>query len=114
MAIQIYHQTTIWGWWVQQVLDPTHELLGLAQRIEWEAIDRALWSYYREFGRYAKPIRLMVGLHILKHLLNLSDVQEVQGLHESLYWMVFCGIDVGHVLEQASPGSRSTLCMRRR
>ena len=104
MAIQTYTQTTIWGWLVQQLLDPTHELLVLAQQIDWEAITDALRPYYHRLGRYAKPIRLMVGLHLLKHRLNLSDVRVVQGLHENLYWMAFCGIDVGQVLAQATPG----------
>jgi IS5 family transposase len=104
MAIQVYRQTTIWGWLVQQVLDPTHELLVLARQMDWEAITLALRPYYHKLGRYAKPIRLMVGLHLLKHRENLSDAQVVQGLHENLYWMAFCGIDLGEVLEQAKPG----------
>lgn len=104
MAIQVYQQTTIWGWLVQQLLDPTHELLILARQIDWEAMTNALRPYYHRLGRYAKPIRLMVGLHLLKHRLNLSDARVVQGLHENLYWMTFCGIDVGQVLEQAKPG----------
>src|SRR5262245_3347546 len=116
MAIQVYQQTTIWGWLVQQVLDPTHELLVLARQIDWEAITIALRPYYHKLGRYAKPVRLMVGLHLLKHRANLSDAEVVQGLHENLYWMAFCGIDVGAVLEQAKPGTpfrfvdASTLC----
>jgi IS5 family transposase len=104
MAIQGYHQTTVWGWLVQQLLDPTHELLILARQIDWEAITEALRPYYHRLGRYAKPIRLMVGLHLLGHRLNLSDARVVQGLHDNLYWMPFCGIDVGQVLEQAKPG----------
>jgi IS5 family transposase len=94
----------MWGWLVQQLLNPTHELLVLAQQIDWDAITEALRPYYHRLGRYAKPIRLMVGLHLLKQRLNLSDARVVQGLHENLYWMTFCGIDVGAVLEQATPG----------
>ena len=101
MAVRCYQQTTMWGWLVQQLLDPTHELLVLAHQIDWEALTEALRPYYHRLGRYAKPIRLMVGLHLLKHRLNLSDARVVQGLHENLYWMAFCGIDVGAVLEQA-------------
>ena len=105
MAIQTFTQTTIWGWLVQQLLDPTHAWLLLAQQLDWEAITEALRPYYHRLGRYAKPIRLMVGLHVLKHRLNLSDARVVQGLHENLYWMTFCGIDVGAVFEQAPPGT---------
>jgi transposase, IS5 family len=104
MAVQSYHQTTMWGWLVQQLLDPTRDVLVLARPIDWEAISEALHPYYHRLGRYAKPIRLMVGLHLLKHRLNLSDARVVQGLHENLYWMAFCGIDVGQVWAQATPG----------
>jgi hypothetical protein len=51
MAIQVYQQTTIWGWLVQQALDPTHELLVLAQQIDWEVITMALRPYYAKLGR---------------------------------------------------------------
>jgi len=47
----------------------------------------------------------MVGLHLLKPRLNLSDARVVQGLHENLYWMTFCGIAVGQVCKQARPGT---------
>jgi transposase, IS5 family len=104
MAVRSYQQTTMWGWLVQQLLDPTHDLLVLARQIDWEAISEALRPYYHRLGRYAKPIRLMVGLHLLKHQWNLSDARVVQGLHENLYWMTFCGIDVGQVFAQAGPG----------
>jgi IS5 family transposase len=105
MAIQTCSQTTIWGWIVPQLLDPTHDLLVLAHQIDWEALTDALRPYYHRLGRYAKPIRLMVGLHLLKHRLNLSDARVVEGLHEHLSWMTFCGIDVGAVLEPATPGT---------
>ena len=39
-----------------------------------------------------KPTRLMVGLMILKHRFDLSDEEVVQGLHENVVWMVFCGV----------------------
>ena len=104
MAVRSYHQTTMWGWLVQQLVDPTHDLLVLAHQIDWEAITEALRPYYHRLGRYAKPIRLLVGLHLRKHRWNLSDARVVRGLHENLYWMAFCGIDVGQVLEQATPG----------
>ena len=116
MALRTLHQTTIWGWLVQQLLDPAHDLLVLARQIDWDAIGAALQPFYTPRGRYAKPIRLMVGLHLLKHRYHLSDVAVVQGVHENLYWMTFCGIDVGTVLEQGKAGTpvqwveASTLC----
>jgi hypothetical protein len=104
MAIQGYRQTTIWGWLGQPLLDPTHALRMWARQSEWEAMTDALRPYSHRLGRYAKPIRLLVGLHRRKHRLNLSDARVVQGLHEHLSWMAFCGIDGGQGLAQATPG----------
>ncbi|HEY9167879.1 MAG TPA: IS5 family transposase, partial [Lutibacter sp.] len=42
-------------------------------------------------GRPAKPIRLMVGLLILKHLRNISDESVVEQWTENLYYQYFCG-----------------------
>jgi hypothetical protein len=33
MAIEVYRQSTLWGWLVQQLWDPTHERLVLAQQL---------------------------------------------------------------------------------
>jgi hypothetical protein len=46
----------------------------------------------------------MVGLHLLKHCLNPSDQQGVQGLYAKLHWRAFCKMDVRQVAEQAKPG----------
>jgi IS5 family transposase len=107
MAIQGYRPTTRWGGLGQQVLDPTHDVLVLARQIDWEAITLALRPYDHKLGRYAKPIRLMVGLHLRKHRYDLSDEAVVQGVPENLSWMAFCGIDLGAILEQAKPGEPS-------
>jgi hypothetical protein len=72
MAVQMYYQTTIWGGLVQQLLDPTHDLLVLASQLDWDAMTTALRSYYHRLGRYAKPIRLMVGL--CQHRYNAPPV----------------------------------------
>jgi Transposase domain (DUF772) len=47
---------------------------------------------------------MMVALPLLAHRDNLAAEAVVQGRHENLYWMAFCGLDVGTVLEQAKPG----------
>ena len=72
-------------------LEPSHELLVLADKIDWECIESALRPYYSLRGPKAKSIRLMVGLQILKHRYNPSDADAdvAQGVHENLYWMAF-------------------------
>ena len=55
-------------------LDPKNLLLQLAKRISWESFEEEFCILYNcSRGQPAKPIRLMVGLIILKHLNNLSD-----------------------------------------
>lgn len=58
-------------------LNPKHPLLQLARRIPWDYIETEFAPLYAHTGRPAKPIRLMVGLCILKHLENLSDERVV-------------------------------------
>lgn len=72
-------------------LNPEHELLELAGRIGWEEIAHRIRKYYKIRGRRAKPVRLMVGLQILKHRYNLSDEGVVLQLHENVYWQAFWG-----------------------
>lgn len=47
--------------------------------------------YCLDNGRPAKPIQLMVGLLVLKHLRNLSDEAVVEQWSENIYYQYFCG-----------------------
>ena len=53
-------------------LNPKAPLLLLAKRIPWEAFEREFVPLYADFGRPAKPIRLMVGYLMLNHLITLT------------------------------------------
>jgi len=59
------------------VLDSDDPLVALADTINWAQFDDSFEKYYSDNGRPAKPIRLMVGLLILKQLENLSDENAV-------------------------------------
>lgn len=72
-------------------LDPQHELLRAADLIEWDQLHHQMSDHYSTLGRRGKPIRLMVGLHILKHRYDCSDERAVEELHENAYWQSFCG-----------------------
>ena len=108
MAYQRRIQYNMFAEYFQSSLDPTHELILLADKIDWDEITESLLPYYSRTGRRAKPIRLMAGLLILKHRFDLSDEHVVSQLHENLYWMYFCGLswspDDGppHFLESSS------------
>lgn len=87
------------------VLNRDHELLRAARLINWDRLHEVLSSYYSPLGRSGKPIRLMVGIHILKHRYNCSDERAVEMLHENAYWQCFCGLETfqrGQILEASS------------
>lgn len=67
-------------------LDSNHKLLQAAKLIDWDGLHDALSAYYSPLGRSGKPIRLMVGIHILKHHYKCSDERAVEELHENDYW----------------------------
>ncbi len=75
------------------LLNPEHELLRAASLIDWDGLQETLDVYYSPLGRQGKAIRLMVGIHLLKHRYNCSDEQAVETLHENSYWQCFCGFN---------------------
>jgi IS5 family transposase len=73
-------------------LDMDHELVRLAQTINWEVICTEFRPMYcPDNGRPAVPTRLMAGLQLLKHTFSLSDEQVVTRWVENPYWQFFCG-----------------------
>jgi transposase, IS5 family len=73
------------------LIDVRHELCRLAERMEWPALVTQFGALYAEQGRPGVPIRLMVGLHYLKHAYGLSDEVIVRSWVENPYWQYFCG-----------------------
>ena len=68
------HQTNLFGTDLLEQLDQNDPLLQLAEVIPWADFEQAFAKYYtRRTGRPSKPIRMMVGLLLLKQLENLSD-----------------------------------------
>ena len=94
MALQFGHQITFGSWLNQAILDPEHKLLKLADVICWESAHDAISPYYSNIGRRGLPVRLMVGLHLLKHMEDMSDAQCTDRIRGDLYWMYFCGLEV--------------------
>lgn len=76
-----------------EMLDQRHPLFRLADKIDWQMFDDAFEPLFCEDkGRPAKPIRLMVGLIILKHVRNVSDESVVEQWQENAYYQYFCGM----------------------
>jgi IS5 family transposase len=77
---------------LEQIIDHNHSLCKLANAIDWSEFEQAFGKLYDPGqGRPAKPIRLMVGLHYLKHAYDLSDEDVVARWVENPYWQYFCG-----------------------
>lgn len=75
-----------------QMLNSRHELVQLARQIDWSRFERAFGGCYSpDMGAPAKAVRLMVGLHYLKHAFNESDESVVARWVENPYWQYFCG-----------------------
>lgn len=78
----------------EQLLNHEHPLYLLANRIDWQRFDSVLADCYcADFGAPAKSIRLLVGLHYLKHAFNESDESLLERWVENPYWQYFCGFD---------------------
>ena len=74
------------------MVDHRHALVKLTHQIDWPGFVTAFGPLYTEGkGRPGVPIRLMVGLHYLKHAFNLSDEEVVARWIENPYWQYFCG-----------------------
>lgn len=80
---------------LSDTLDQRHPLFILANKISWSTFeDKFSELYCSDNGRPAKPIRLMVGLLILKHLRNVSDESIVEQWSENVYYQYFCGLEM--------------------
>ncbi|WP_291270429.1 transposase [Geothrix sp.] len=68
------------GWKLDLALDPNHELVRLAAVIPWEDLTAEFGRMnVLDLGRPGIPVRLMAGLHLLKHTYGLSDEQVAKG-----------------------------------
>jgi IS5 family transposase len=76
-----------------QQLNPKHPLLALAQKLPWALFEKEFAQFYAACGRPAKPIRLMVGLLLLKQIDNLSDERVVEAWVQNPYYQAFCGME---------------------
>ena len=77
---------------LKDTLDQKHPLFILTEKINWQQFEDAFSPLYcSNNGRPALPIRLMVGLLILKHLRNISDESVVEQFSENVYYQYFCG-----------------------
>lgn len=88
-----FHQLSLFETDLLLQLDAADPLLQLAAEIPWDEFDDAFLVHYTKgIGAPGKPIRLMVGLLILKQLENLSDEAIVLQRKRNPYYQAFCGM----------------------
>ena len=76
---------------LDQIINLKHGLVLLADRMDWSYLDDRVAPFYAVDGRPSISSRLMIGLHILKHVHSLSDEAVCARWEESPYYQYFCG-----------------------
>ena len=69
-----------------------HELVQLAQGMNWERFEEKFGESYSDKGRPGIRSRLMVALQYLKYAFDLSDEAVVLGWVENPYWQYLSGM----------------------
>jgi len=88
-----YHQASFFGADLLEQLDPSDPLILLSKVIPWQDFDKAFEPHYSDNnGRPSIPIRVLVGLLILKQLENLSDEKVIIQWKRNPYYQAFCGL----------------------
>jgi transposase, IS5 family len=76
---------------LENIINMRHELVKLADAINWDFLSSKVDPFYAMEGRPGTPVRLMGGLHILKQMYNLSDDGVCERWVHDPYFQYFCG-----------------------
>lgn len=79
-------------WDLETMPASKHPLFKLVSMVNRSLFEKSFAPLFcADNGRPPKPIRLMTGLLMLKHLRNVSDEQVVAQFTENAYYQYFCG-----------------------
>jgi len=76
---------------LDQIINMKHELVALADKIDWTWLDTELAESFSDQGRPAEPVRFMIGMFMLKHTYALSDEQVWDRWVQDPYFQYFTG-----------------------
>jgi len=76
---------------LDQIINLRHELVVLADKIDWTWLDAELAGCFSDQGRPAEPVRFMIGMFLLKHSYGLSDEQVWDRWVQDPYFQYFTG-----------------------
>ena len=89
------------------MIDPRHEMVLLADNIDWDYFENEFTSLYSYVGQSSVPLRVIVGCLILKHMYNLGDETLAKAWIENPYMQYFCGM---RCFEHKFPFDPSDFC----
>jgi IS5 family transposase len=72
-------------------IDVNHALVKLGKKLNWKKLEDSFSELYAKTGTPSKPIRLMSGLLLLKHLFDHSDEEVVEIWRQNPYYQYFTG-----------------------
>jgi len=87
----IQNQRSMFNPLLTDFIDMKHELVLLANEIDWKYFEKEFSDYYSKVGQPSMPLRLMVGSLLLKRLYNLGDETLCQAWIMNPYMQYFCG-----------------------
>jgi IS5 family transposase len=91
---------------LDQIIDMKHELVRLAEKIDWDWIDGEIAPLFSDKGRPGIETRFAIGLLLLKHIHGLSDEDVCARWVENPYFQHFTGEEF---FRHAFPHERSDL-----
>lgn len=77
---------------LREFINLNHELVLLANKINWNYFEEAFSSLYSNTGKPAMPIRLIVDSLMLKRIYNLGDETLCEAWVRDPYMQYFCGM----------------------
>lgn len=86
-------QTDLFRSRLDNINNMRHELVKLAQAIDWEFLEDKNAAFYATEGRPGVKARLMIGLQLLKQMYNLSDEGVCERWIQDPYFQYFGGED---------------------
>ena len=91
---------------LDQIINMKHELVQLAERIDWDWLDGEIAPLYSEQGRPGIESRFVIGLLLLKHIFTLSDEEVCDRWVYDPYFQHFTGEEL---FQHSFPHERSDL-----
>lgn len=77
---------------LKEFINLNHELVLLAEKIDWNYFEDSFSELYSHTGKPAMPVRLMVGSLMLKRIYNLGDETLCGAWIRDPYMQYFCGM----------------------